>query len=116
MVTNYMTQDDVIDELKERTGFYKNNLRDVFDALDDIIVEHMNKATVEEPSEMIIFKSWRLGGKRLPERESKDPRDGSKIMTKEKVVPYCKFKQSFKDRLNRFEPNVEIEDEGDVDE
>lgn len=114
MISNYMTQDDVIDELKNRTGFYKNNLRDVFDALDDIIVEHMNTATVEEPSEMILFKSWRLGGKRLPERESKDPRDGSKIITKEKVVPYCKFKQSFKDRVNRF--NIELKEEGDADE
>lgn len=101
MITSYMTQEDVIDELKNRTGFYKNNLQDVMDALDDIIVEHMNTATIEEPSEMRLFKSWRLGGKRLPEREVKDPRDGSSVITKEKIVPYCKFKQSFKNRINR---------------
>lgn len=114
MITNYMTQDDVIDELKDRTGFYKSNLRDVFDALDDIIIEHMNTATIEEPSEMRLFKSWRLGGKRLPEREVKDPRDGQSVITKEKVVPYCKFKQSFKNRLNNYNSGdyyEEIDDE-----
>ena len=113
MITKYMTQDDVIDELKDRTGFYKNNLRDVFDALYDIIIEHMNTATVEEPSEMILFKSWRLGGKRLPEREVKDPRDGQLVMTKEKVVPYCKFKKSFKNRLNNYILDDDYEENDD---
>lgn len=114
MVTNYMTQEDVIDELKDRTGFYKSNLRDVFDALDNIIVEHMNTATIEEPSEMRLFKSWRLGGKRMPEREVKDPRNGQNVITKEKIIPYCKFKPSFKDRVNNYninDDNKEIVDE-----
>ena len=101
MVTSYMTQDDVVDELKNRTGYYKYNIQTVLDALDEIIVEHMTTATIEEPSEMRLFKGWRLGGKRLPERESQDPRNGEKIITKEKVVPYCQFKQSFRTRMNK---------------
>jgi nucleoid DNA-binding protein len=103
MISNYMTQKDVIDELKARTGFYKHNIKDVLDALEDIIIEHMNAATFDEPSEMRLFHGWRLGAKRMPERPYCDPRDRSEIITPEKVIPYCKFKQSFRDRINEIE-------------
>lgn len=108
-----MTQEDVIDELKNRTGFYKNNIRDVLDALDSIIIEHMNTATIEEPSEMRLFKSWRLGGKRVPERKVMDPRNGQSVITKEKVLPYCKFKPSFKARVNNYIMENDHEEIGD---
>lgn len=113
MIKNYMTQDDVIDELKERTGYYKYNIQEVLDALEGIIIEHMNSATYDEPSEMRLFKSWRLGAKRIPERESIDPRDRSAIITPEKVVPYCKFKVSFVRKLNRLDLEEEVEEDGE---
>ena len=113
MVKNYMTQDDVINELKERTGFYKKNIRDVLDALDDIIVEHMNTATYDEPSEMRLFMGWRLGAKRVPERQSYDPRNRDEIITPEKLIPYCKLKQSFRDRINRLDVDNEVSDDED---
>lgn len=103
MIKPYMTQDDVIDELKERTGFYKYNIQELLEALDDIIVEHMNTATFDEPSEMRLFKGWRIGAKRTPERASFDPRDRSEIITPEKLIPYCKLKQSFRNRINKWE-------------
>ena len=118
MVKNYMTQDDVVDELKERTGYYKNNIRILLDALDDIIVEHMSTATYDEPSEMRLFKGWRLGAKRVPERQSYDPRNRDEIITPEKLIPYCKLKQSFRQRINKFDVDDEVlenEDEIEID-
>lgn len=112
MISNYMTQKDVIDELKARTGFYKHNIKDVLDALEDIIIEHMNAATFDEPSEMRLFHGWRLGAKRMPERPYCDPRDRSEIITPEKVIPYCKFKQSFRDRINNID-DKELLDDGE---
>lgn len=100
MISNYMTQKDVVHELKERTGFYKHDLVVVLEALDDIIVEAMDTAKVGEPSEMRLFSGWRLGAKRLPERSSFDPRDRSEIITPEKLTPYCKFTRAYKNKIN----------------
>lgn len=109
MVSRIMTQKDVIDELKERTGFFKYNLQTVLDALDEIIVENMNTATYDEPSEITLFTGWRLGAKRVPERESYDPRDRAEIITPEKLIPYCKLKQSFRQRINQWDGVEEVE-------
>lgn len=103
MVLRKMTQEDVVDELKSRTGFYKTNIRQLLDALDDIIVENMNLATCDEPSEIILFPGWRLGAKRVPERSCRDPRNQDDIITPEKLIPNCQLKQSFRQRINKFE-------------
>ena len=117
MVKSFMTQDDVIDELKERTGFYKKNIRDVLEALDDIILEHMNTATYDEPSEMRLFKGWRLGAKRIPARQSYDPRNRDEIVTPEKLKPYCQFKNSYKQRINKYDmdDNEGLNDEDEIE-
>ena len=111
MVSRRMSQKDVIDELKARTGFYKYNIEALLDALDDIILENMNAATYDEPSEIILFNGWRLGAKRLPDREWREPRFGGTTITPAKLIPYCKLKQSFRQRLNKWEQSDIDEDE-----
>lgn len=111
-----MTQKDIIEELKTRTGFYKYNIEQLLDALDDIIIENMNMATYDEPSEIILFSGWRLGAKRVAERKSFDPRNRDEIITPEKLIPYCKLKQSFRQRLNKWEYSEKEEVEEDVTE
>lgn len=118
MVDKIITQKDVIDKVKERTGFYKCDIKLVMDALDDIIIELMNTATYDEPAEIMLFKGWRLGAKRVPERPYHDPRNRAEIVTPEKLIPYCKLKQSFRQRLNNWEANMVGDDieEDSVDE
>ena len=111
-----MKQDDIITELKERTGFYKKNIEELLDALDDIIVENMNTANYDEPSEIRLFSGWRLGARRVPERQSYDPRNRNEIITPEKLIPYCQFKQSFRQRINKLKLDEEINEELDNDE
>ena len=113
MVSREMTQKDIIDEIKLRTNYNKKDLRVVFKVLDDIIVENMNTATYDEPSEIILFKGWRLGAKRLPDREWREPRNGGTTITPEKLIPYCKLKQSFRARINDWNPD-ENDDEEDL--
>lgn len=114
MVSIKMDQKDIIDELKERTGFYKKNIKELLDSLDDIIIENMNMATYDEPSEIILFSGWRLGAKRVPERPYCDPRNREEIITPEKVIPYCKLKQSYRQRINKWEQEDDFEEELDV--
>ena len=116
MVSRKMTQKDIVDELNERTGFYKYNIRELLEALDDIIIENMNMAEYDKPSEIILFNGWRLGSKRVPERLSRDPRNQDEITSPEKLIPYCKLKQSFRQRLNKWSPEIDNEEDFTDDE
>lgn len=115
MINKYMTQDDIVDELKERTGFYKKHIKTLLEALDDIIVENMNTATYDEPSEIRLFSGWRLGAKRVPDREWREPRNGGTTITPEKLIPYCKLKQSFRQRLNKWE-QIDIDEDEELND
>lgn len=92
-------KDDLIDLLAERTGFYKYNMKDVVEALADIILENMQTATFEQPSELHLRHGVVIGGKRVPKRKAKDPRTGEDIMSPEKVIPYAIFKPSVRQKL-----------------
>lgn len=96
----FINQDDVIDVLNAKTGFFKKDLRLVMEALEETLVEYMATATLDQPSEIRLFHGWKIGAKVLPEREAKDPRNGADIITPEKLSPYCKFETTLKAKLN----------------
>lgn len=94
-----MKKGELIDELAARTGFYKKNMKDVVFALADIVTEHFETATFEEDSELHIAPGVLICGRRTPEREAVDPRNGEAIVTPEKVIPYAVFKPSIRQKL-----------------
>lgn len=91
----------LVDELSERTGFFKMNIEAMLDALDDIIVENMSMATKTEPSEIHLSHGFVFGGRYSPRRQAKDPRNGETVMTKAKYIPYARFKTSFRQKINK---------------
>lgn len=94
-----MKKAELIDELSARTGFYKKNMKEVVDALSDIIEEHFQTAEFGADSELHLAPGVVLCGERKPEGESIDPRDRSTVITPEKVIPYAVFKQSIRKKL-----------------
>ena len=94
-----MKKTELIDELASRTGFFKKNMRDVVDALSDIIEEHFLTAELGADSELHIATGVVLVGKRKPAGEAKDPRTGEMIVSPEKVIPSATFKQSIRLKL-----------------
>ena len=94
-----MKKQELVDELAARTGFYKKNMREVVDALADIIEEHFQTAEFGADSELHLAPGVVLCGERKPEGESIDPRNRSTIVTPEKVIPYAVFKQSIRQKL-----------------
>jgi len=94
-----MKKPELIEELSARTGFYKKNMKDVVDALSDIIEEHFLTAEFGADSELHLAPGGLLCGERKPEGESIDTRDRSVIITPEKVIPYAVFKQSIRQKL-----------------
>lgn len=96
-----MKRKQLVDELSERTGFYKQNIDAMLDALDDVIVENMSMATKTEPSEVHLSLGFVFGGRYSPKHEVRDPRNGNKVMTPAKFVPYARFKTSFRQKINK---------------
>lgn len=94
-----MKKPELVDELSARTGFYKKNMREVVDALADIIIEHFETAEIGADSEMHLAPGVVLVGKRKPEGEATDPRNGEAIISPEKVIPSAVFKQSLRLKL-----------------
>lgn len=94
-----MKKEELAQELAARTGFFKKNMRDVVNALEDIVIEHFQTATFEEDSELRLAPGVILAGRRVPEREAKDPRTGDVVMSPEKVIPYAVFKPSIRLKL-----------------
>ena len=94
-----MKKPELVDELATRTGFFKKNMRDVVDALANIIEEHFHTAEFGADSELHLAPGVVLCGERKPEGESIDPRNRSVIVTPEKVIPYAVFKQSIRKKL-----------------
>ena len=94
-----MKKPELIDELAARTGFYKKNMKEVVDALSDIVEEHFHTAEFGADSELHLAPGVVLCGERKPEQESVDPRNGDMIITPEKVRPYAIFKQSIRQKL-----------------
>lgn len=97
---DFINQDQIIRQVRDKTGFSLKALKETFDAIDDVIVENMLTATQEHPSEIRLFPGWRVGAKILPEREVRDPRNGEKVITPEKFSPYCTFEQYYRQKIN----------------
>ena len=95
-----MRKQELIDELATRTDFFKKNIKVIVDALEDIIFENLESAEIGADSELHIATGIVIGGRRTPQREAKDPRNGEKIITPEKVVPYAVFKTSIRKKLH----------------
>ena len=94
-----MKKPELIEELAARTGFYKKNMKEVVDALSDIIEEHFLTAKFGENSELHLAPGVVLVGTRKPAGEAKDPRTGETIISPEKVIPSAVFKQSVRQKL-----------------
>jgi nucleoid DNA-binding protein len=94
-----MKKDDLVEELASRTSFYKKNLREIVNALEDIVIEHFETAEFDADSEFHLAPGIVIVGKRKPAGEAKDPRTGEIIISPEKVIPSAVFKQSVRQKL-----------------
>lgn len=94
-----MKKSELIDELSARTGFFKKNMKEVVEALSDIIIEHFEMAEFGADSELHLAPGVVLVGTRKQECKAIDPRDRSEIISPEKVIPSAVFKQSVRLKL-----------------
>ncbi len=111
----YIDQFYVVDELNARTGFYKKDIRVVLEELENIILENMQTATVDEPSECRLFFGFVIGAKRVPTQQRAHPKTKEMIEVEEHLNPYARFKSTFQKKANNFEEGDDNFDEEYVD-
>lgn len=99
MENNIFKKEDLVDMLHEKTGFYKRNMLEVANALEEIILECLQAATFEHDSELRLAPGVLIMGHRKPAGEAKDPRTGSPVLSPEKVIPKAVFKPSIRKKL-----------------
>lgn len=95
-----LKREDIVNELAERTGFYKKNLYVILKELEEVILDNMSMATMDERSEVHLGHGIIVGGKMLPEREVFDPRNLNRVITPTKITPYSKFTTTVKKKIN----------------
>lgn len=91
---------DIVKELAMRMGYSQRIAKDIVDVYEDIILETLSSATFEEDAEIQLALGFNLCSRRTPEREVRDPRDQSIVVTPEKNIPYAKFTYRFKEKIN----------------
>lgn len=94
-----MKKPQLVNELADRTGFFKKNIREIVDALEDIVQEQFETAEFGADSELHLAPGVVLIGKRKPAGEAKDPRTGDAVISPEKVIPSAVFKTSIRKKL-----------------
>lgn len=88
-------QEDVITLVKDKSGYYKTDLRKVFDAMEQAIIEILSHAELDNPVEIKLFDGFVIQAKREPSRPATDPRTREQIMAREKIKPNVKIKKTF---------------------
>ena len=99
MDSNIYKKEELVEMLAEKTGFYKKNMLEVANALEEIILECLQSATLKQDSELQLAPGVVIVGHRKPACAAQDPRTGEEIISPEKVVPKAVFKQSIRQKL-----------------
>lgn len=109
-------QEDVITLVKAKSGYYKTDLRKVFAALNEALIDILATAQLDDPVEIKLFDGFVLQAKREPKRPATDPRTGEDIMAREKIKPNVKIKKSYKWNIERAAGILGGNDDDDEDE
>ena len=94
-------REDVVTVLREKSGYYKKDLRKVLDALEETLIAIMATAQINDPVEIRLFDGFYVQAKREQERPATDPRTGENIIAREKIKPNVNIRRSFKWRIER---------------
>ena len=94
-------REDIIDQVKEKTGIYKTDIRMILDAYQDTIEEFLGQAQFDEPVQIKLCPGFYMTAERQGERPSVDPRNSQDIMAREKIKIKAKATKAMKWRVER---------------
>jgi nucleoid DNA-binding protein len=103
-----ITREQMIARVAEKANYWKKDVRTVFNALEDVILECFGEVTEDEPISMRILQGFALNGYVVPERERINPRDRTPIVCPPTVKVSAKYSDLFKKKIQeKYEEKAE---------
>ena len=96
-----ITREMLIKKVAEESGYYQKNIRDVFNVLEDVLVECFNEIDDDEPISIRIIQGLSLSGYVVPERERVNPRNRKPIVCKPTIRINARCSEGFKEKVQK---------------
>ena len=96
-----ITREQLVERLSEKSEYYKQDVRKVLQALDEVLLEYFNEATLDEEGAVQIAKGIKCGVKIVGARERVDPRTQKPIIVSETVKPFARFSTDYKNKIQK---------------
>lgn len=103
-----ITREQLIRMVAEKANYWQQDVKAVFNALEDVILECFGEVTEDEPISIRVFKGLALHGSFVPERERRSPHNNEPIVCKPTIKPSAKYSDVFKKKIQeKYEENIE---------
>lgn len=96
-----IAREQMIRKVAEASGYYQKNVREVFNVLEDVIIECLSEVTEDEPVSIRILQGLALTGHLVPERERVDPRNRTPIICPPTVRVSAKYSDLLKEKIQK---------------
>ena len=96
-----ITRGQLIQKVAKASDFRYDDVKIVFDVLDDVILECFGEVTDEEPIDIRLLLGLCLHGYVVPERERIDPRNRQPIVCPPTIKVSARFSELFKERIHQ---------------
>ena len=94
-----ITREMLVQKLYKKSGYIPNDIKTLLQCMDEVIIETLNEATLEDDIQIQTIIGIKLCCKILGERERVDPRTQEPIIVGETAKPFVKFSKDFKIKL-----------------
>ena len=102
-----ITREQLIRRVAEEANYWQKDVRNVFNALEDVILECFGEVTEDEPISIRVLQGLALNGYVVPERERVDPRNRTPIVCPPTVKTSVKYSDLFKKKIQeKYEEKV----------
>ena len=107
-----ITREQMIRRVAEKANYWQKDVRNVFNALEDVILECFGEVTDEESISIRILQGFCLNGYVVPTRSRVNPQDRSPIICGPTVRVSAKYSDLMKKKIQeQYEKKKEIENE-----
>lgn len=108
----YINRKEMIRKVAKSSKVSQPIVKQVMDAIGDVIFEESRKATYDDDVTIILADGVHYGTRKVKEYVVRDPRNGTYSDKGEQYVPYIKFLPTFRDVLNKRREKADYHREG----
>lgn len=105
-----ISREQVIRKVAEESGYYQKDVRNVFNVLEDVILEYLSDVTKENDKILMrLCSGIALRATFVDERERIDPRDRTPIICPETIRLGANYSEGFKAKVQKMYQEKKVE-------